>query len=34
MLAAGLSNERIEQHLTAGWVRLDGEVVTNPYMAV
>jgi hypothetical protein len=31
MLAAGLSIERIEQHLAAGRVRLDGELVTDPY---
>jgi len=31
MLAAGLSIERIEQHLTAGRVRLDGQLVTDPY---
>jgi hypothetical protein len=31
MLAAELSIERIEQHLTAGRVRLDGEIVTDPY---
>jgi hypothetical protein len=28
MLAAGMSIERIEQHLAAGRVRLDGECVT------
>jgi hypothetical protein len=27
--AAGLSQERIEQHLAAG--RVDGELVTDPY---
>jgi hypothetical protein len=31
MLAAGMSIERIEQHLAAGRVRLDGECVTDPY---
>jgi hypothetical protein len=31
MPAAGLSIERIEQHLAAGRVRLDGERVTDPY---
>ena len=30
LLAAGLSQERIEQHLTAGRVRVDGELVTDP----
>lgn len=29
--AAGLSQERIEWHLGAGRVELDGEVVTDPY---
>ncbi len=29
--AAGLSLERIEQHMTAGRVRVDGELVTDPY---
>jgi hypothetical protein len=29
--AAGLSDERIEQHMTAGRVHVDGEVVTDPY---
>jgi hypothetical protein len=28
--AAGLSDERIQWHLDAGTVRLDGEVVTDP----
>ena len=27
--AAGLSDERIEQHMTAGRVRVDGELVTD-----
>jgi hypothetical protein len=31
LLAAGLSLERIEQHLTAGRVHVDGEVCTDPY---
>jgi hypothetical protein len=30
LVAAGLSQERIEQHLTAGRVRIDGELVTDP----
>jgi hypothetical protein len=30
LLAAGLSVERIEQHLAARRVRVDGELVTNP----
>ena len=30
LTAAGLSDERIEQHLAAGRVRLDGELVTDP----
>jgi hypothetical protein len=30
LVAAGLSRERIEQHLTAGRVRVDGELVTDP----
>jgi len=34
LLAAGLSIERIEQHLTAGRVRVDGELVTDPYLPV
>jgi hypothetical protein len=29
--AAGLSLERIEQHLTAGRVRVDGELCTDLY---
>ena len=29
--AAGLSQERIEQHLTAGRVHVDGELVTDLY---
>jgi hypothetical protein len=33
LLAAGLSLERIEQHLAAGRIELDGEVVTDPYRA-
>lgn len=31
LIAAGLSQERAEQHLTAGRVELDGVVVTDPY---
>jgi hypothetical protein len=31
LLAAGLSIERIEWHLGAGRVELDGEIVTDPY---
>ena len=31
LTAAGLSDERIEQHMTAGRVRVDGELVTDPY---
>jgi hypothetical protein len=31
LLAAGLSPERIEWHLGAGRVELDGETVTDPY---
>jgi len=31
LLAAGLSIKRIEEHMTAGRVRLDGELVTDPY---
>ena len=27
LIAAGLSDERIEQHMTAGRVRVDGELV-------
>ena len=30
LTAAGLSDERIEQHMTAGRVRVDGELVTDP----
>ena len=30
LTTAGLSAERIEQHMTAGRVRVDGEVVTRP----
>ena len=30
-MLAGLSIERIEQHLTAGRVRVDGELVTDRY---
>jgi hypothetical protein len=30
LVAAGLSQERIEQHLTAGRVRVDGELVADP----
>jgi hypothetical protein len=29
LIAAGLSDERIEQHMTAGRVRVDGEVATD-----
>jgi hypothetical protein len=29
LVGAGLSQERIEQHLTAGRVRVDGELVTD-----
>jgi hypothetical protein len=29
LVAAGLSHERIEQHLTAGRVRVDGELFTD-----
>ena len=29
LIAAGLSDERIEQHMTAGRVRVDGELVTD-----
>jgi hypothetical protein len=31
LLGAGLSLERAEQHLAAGRVRVDGELVTDPY---
>ena len=31
LTAAGLSAERIEQHMTAGRVRVDGELVTDPH---
>ncbi len=31
LTAAGLSDERIEQHMTAGRVRVDGQLVTDPY---
>jgi hypothetical protein len=31
LIAAGLSMERVERHLGAGRVELDGEVVTDPY---
>lgn len=31
MHSAGLSQQRIEQHLTAGRVRVDGELCTDPY---
>jgi hypothetical protein len=31
LVAAGLSQERIERHLTAGRVHVDGELVTDPY---
>ena len=30
LVAAGLLQERIEQQLTAGRVRVDGELVTDP----
>ena len=30
LTAAGLSDSRIEQHMTAGRVRVDGELVTDP----
>jgi len=30
LTTVGLSAERIEQHMTAGRVRVDGEVVTDP----
>ena len=33
LLAAGLTLERIEEHLAAGRVRVDGELVTDPYRA-
>jgi hypothetical protein len=33
LTAAGLSDERIEQHLAAGRVRVDGELVTDPEVA-
>jgi hypothetical protein len=29
LTAAGLSDERIEEHMTAGRVRVDGELVTE-----
>jgi hypothetical protein len=32
LTAAGLSQERIEWHLGAGRVELDGETVTDPYL--
>ena len=31
LTAAGLSESRIEQHMTAGRVRVDGELVTDPH---
>lgn len=31
LLAAGLSRERVEQHLTAGRMYVDGELLTDPY---
>jgi hypothetical protein len=31
MTAAGLSQEEIERWLTAGHMRVDGELVTDPY---
>jgi S4 domain len=34
LVAAGLSIERVEEHLTAGRVRVDGERVTDPYLPV
>jgi hypothetical protein len=30
LVGAGLSQERIEQHLAAGRARVDGELVTHP----
>ena len=30
LTAAGLSDSRIEEHMTAGRVRVDGELVTDP----
>jgi hypothetical protein len=33
LLAAGLSPERIEQHLHAGRVQVDGQVVTDPSLS-
>ena len=31
LFASGLSIERIEEHLAGGRVRVDGELVTDPY---
>jgi hypothetical protein len=31
LVVAGVSQQRIEQHLTAGRVRVDGELVTDPF---
>lgn len=31
MVAAGISIERVKQHLTAERVRLNGQLVTDPY---
>jgi hypothetical protein len=31
LVAAGLSQERIEQHLSAGSVQVDGEPATDPH---
>jgi hypothetical protein len=31
MLTAGLTLDRIEEHLRAGRVRVDGQLVTDPY---
>jgi hypothetical protein len=30
-LVAGMSQERVEEHLAADRVRVDGELVTDPY---
>ena len=30
LTAARLSDERIEQHMSAGQVRVDGELITDP----
>jgi hypothetical protein len=34
LVAAGLRIERAEQHLAAGRVRVDGELVADPYTPV